>query len=103
MPLEKSNSYSDILESYNSMTPSIDKEEQQKITQKTISDLRASDHSMQALYESVTYREHLKGRSNKQTVMLGFSDGTKDGGYLIRSLSRLLLHRPVCRARWWGH
>ena len=32
----------------------------------TISDLRASDHSMQALYESVTYREHLKGRSNKQ-------------------------------------
>ena len=40
MPLEKSNSYSDILESYNSMTPSIDKEEQQKITQKTISDLR---------------------------------------------------------------
>ena len=49
----------------------------------TISDLRASDHSMQALYESVTYREHLKGRSNKQTVMLGFSDGTKDGGYLM--------------------
>ena len=49
----------------------------------TISDLRASEHSMQALYESVTYREHLKGRSNKQTVMLGFSDGTKDGGYLM--------------------
>jgi phosphoenolpyruvate carboxylase len=22
-------------------------------------------------------------RSNKQTIMLGFSDGTKDGGYLM--------------------
>ena len=27
--------------------------------------------------------EHLSQRSNRQTVMLGFSDGTKDGGYLM--------------------
>ena len=29
------------------------------------------------------YRQHLKRRNNTQTVMLGFSDGTKDGGYLM--------------------
>src|SRR5690606_11449072 len=30
-----------------------------------------------------TYSKHLKKRGNKQTIMLGFSDGTKDGGYLM--------------------
>ena len=27
--------------------------------------------------------QHLKQRNNTQTIMLGFSDGTKDGGYLM--------------------
>jgi len=49
----------------------------------TISDLRQSETSMRILYESSCYREHLSQRSNRQTVMLGFSDGTKDGGYLM--------------------
>jgi phosphoenolpyruvate carboxylase len=34
------------------------------------------------LYSIPSYREHLKQRGGKQTIMLGFSDGTKDGGYL---------------------
>ena len=38
---------------------------------------------MHILYESSCYREHVSQRSNRQTVMLGFSDGTKDGGYLM--------------------
>ena len=29
------------------------------------------------------YRAHLKKQGNKQNIMLGFSDGTKDGGYLM--------------------
>ncbi len=37
---------------------------------------------MEALLSIPQYREHLKQREDKQTVMLGFSDGTKDGGYL---------------------
>lgn len=37
---------------------------------------------MQALFDIPAYREHLQSRNNKQTIMLGFSDGTKDGGYL---------------------
>ena len=48
----------------------------------TIEDLKNAPAVMRRLYENSTYREHLKGRKNTQTIMLGFSDGTKDGGYL---------------------
>jgi phosphoenolpyruvate carboxylase len=37
---------------------------------------------MRSLYQIKAYREHLTRRGNLQTIMLGFSDGTKDGGYL---------------------
>lgn len=53
----------------------------------TIDDLRNAADVMQALYSFPVYREHLKRRGNKQTVMLGFSDGTKDGGYLMANYS----------------
>lgn len=39
-------------------------------------------HIMQSLFEIPEYRAHLRHRNDKQTMMLGFSDGTKDGGYL---------------------
>ena len=48
----------------------------------TIEDLSNAPHVMKALYAIPRYREHLNHRGNKQTIMLGFSDGTKDGGYL---------------------
>lgn len=48
----------------------------------TIEDLAHAPSVMDALYSIPAYREHLKRRGNKQTIMLGFSDGTKDGGYL---------------------
>jgi len=48
----------------------------------TIEDLAAAPVVMDALFRIDTYREHLKQRGNRQTIMLGFSDGTKDGGYL---------------------
>jgi phosphoenolpyruvate carboxylase len=37
---------------------------------------------MKALFELPQYRTHVVQRRNRQTIMLGFSDGTKDGGYL---------------------
>ena len=37
---------------------------------------------MEHLFSIPGYRDHLRKRSNRQTIMLGFSDGTKDGGYL---------------------
>ncbi len=49
----------------------------------TIDDLKHAGEAMQTLYSNPTYRKHLETRSNRQTVMLGFSDGTKDGGYLM--------------------
>ncbi len=53
----------------------------------TIEDLEHAAAVMQELYNFPLYREHLKRRGNKQTVMLGFSDGTKDGGYLMANFS----------------
>lgn len=48
----------------------------------TIDDLVGAGASMNTLYSEVNYRAHLTQRGNKQTIMLGFSDGTKDGGYM---------------------
>ena len=53
----------------------------------TIPDLEVCEKIMQNLYENHQYRKHLAYRGNKQTVMLGFSDGTKDGGYLMANWS----------------
>ncbi|OUR98175.1 phosphoenolpyruvate carboxylase [Flavobacteriales bacterium 33_180_T64] len=49
----------------------------------TITDLKNAPAVMEALYTNPEYAKHLKKRDNKQTIMLGFSDGTKDGGYLM--------------------
>lgn len=48
----------------------------------TMNGMAQSETVMQELYELKPYLDHLKSRSKKQTIMLGFSDGTKDGGYL---------------------
>ena len=53
----------------------------------TITDLEKSTQVLQNLYETQLYQNHLKNRNNKQTVMLGFSDGTKDGGYIMANWS----------------
>jgi len=49
----------------------------------TITDLENAPAVMEELYTNPEYAAHLKSRGNKQTIMLGFSDGTKDGGYLM--------------------
>ncbi|MDG2435518.1 MAG: phosphoenolpyruvate carboxylase [Polaribacter sp.] len=49
----------------------------------TVDDLENSSDVMRTLYSNQAYRYHLTKRKNKQTIMLGFSDGTKDGGYLM--------------------
>ncbi len=48
----------------------------------TIDDLAHAGEIMRRLYSIDTYREHIRQRGDLQTIMLGFSDGTKDGGYL---------------------
>ena len=53
----------------------------------SVDDLQNAHEMMEKLYSNPVYAEHLARRNNKQTIMLGFSDGTKDGGYLMANWS----------------
>lgn len=53
----------------------------------TVDDLQNAEQTMKTLYENQVYAAHLERRNKKQTIMLGFSDGTKDGGYLMANWS----------------
>ena len=53
----------------------------------SVDDLQKAHEIMEQLYTNSEYAAHLKSRDNKQTIMLGFSDGTKDGGYLMANWS----------------
>ncbi|MGN6616215.1 MAG: phosphoenolpyruvate carboxylase [Ilyomonas sp.] len=53
----------------------------------TVDDLQHAASAMKTLYENKDYRSHLSKRGNTQTIMVGFSDGTKDGGYLMANWS----------------
>lgn len=55
----------------------------------TIDDLAEAPAIMEKLYQHEGYRNHLRNRKSKQTIMLGFSDGTKDGGYIRANWSIL--------------
>ncbi|KQT35894.1 phosphoenolpyruvate carboxylase [Chryseobacterium sp. Leaf405] len=48
----------------------------------TMEGLANAESVMKELYQNPIYQKHLQKRGNQQTIMLGFSDGTKDGGYL---------------------
>ncbi|GAA4913399.1 phosphoenolpyruvate carboxylase [Mucilaginibacter defluvii] len=53
----------------------------------TVNDLKHAAGVMEKLYTHPFYKEHLKQRGSAQTIMLGFSDSTKDGGYLMANWS----------------
>ena len=53
----------------------------------TVNDLQGAAEIMEELYAHPFYRKHLESRGNKQDIMLGFSDSTKDGGYLMANWS----------------
>ena len=48
----------------------------------TMQGMEAGAAIMEELFNIRQYKDHLSLRNNEQTIMLGFSDGTKDGGYL---------------------
>jgi phosphoenolpyruvate carboxylase len=48
----------------------------------TIDDLIAGPSIMEKLFQMPLYREHLHKLGNNQEIMLGYSDGSKDGGTL---------------------
>ena len=47
----------------------------------TMLGMRDSEDTMNQLFALPAYKEHVARRNNDHTIMLGFSDGTKDGGY----------------------
>lgn len=53
----------------------------------SVDDLQNAHEIMEQLYQNEIYRNHISQRKEKQTIMLGFSDGTKDGGYLMANWS----------------
>ncbi|RZK73377.1 MAG: phosphoenolpyruvate carboxylase [Pedobacter sp.] len=53
----------------------------------TVHDLADAGKIMETLYSHPFYKKHLESRGNKQDIMLGFSDSTKDGGYLMANWS----------------
>ncbi|MEO0526519.1 MAG: phosphoenolpyruvate carboxylase, partial [Bacteroidota bacterium] len=48
----------------------------------TMKGMDGAKATMQYVFDLPEYKAHLQRRGQKQTIMLGFSDGTKDGGYL---------------------
>lgn len=48
----------------------------------TIDDLQRCDGFMRELFEDPAYRAHLHARGTFQEIMLGYSDSSKDGGFL---------------------
>lgn len=63
----------------------------------SVEDLESADRTLQQVFESKLYREHLSRRGQCQTVMVGFSDGTKDGGYLTANLAIRRAKRQLTR------
>ena len=55
----------------------------------TITDLSHAPQIMRDLFANPDYQAHVRQRGMRQTIMLGFSDGTKDGGYLAANWSIL--------------
>lgn len=53
----------------------------------TVNDLSGAAEIMEVLYSHPFYKEHLARRGGKQDIMLGYSDSTKDGGYLMANWS----------------
>lgn len=60
----------------------------------TIHDLHTCPTLMRELFTNRAYRHHLRARSNFQEIMLGYSDSSKDGGYLAANWS---LHETQAR------
>jgi phosphoenolpyruvate carboxylase len=66
----------------------------------TVADLQAAPRTMERLFENPAYSRHLAARGRRQTVMVGYSDSNKDGGYLTANWQLHLAQRAlavVCR------
>jgi phosphoenolpyruvate carboxylase len=64
----------------------------------SIDDLGAAAAMLEELFACKVYREHLAGCQDEQTVMIGYSDSNKDGGYLMANWSLYRAQEQIARA-----
>ncbi|HEY3781400.1 MAG TPA: phosphoenolpyruvate carboxylase [Fimbriimonadaceae bacterium] len=63
----------------------------------TIEDLENSPGVLDRLLSNKVYKKHLESRGNLQEVMVGYSDSTKDGGYLTANLKLYVAQKELAR------
>jgi phosphoenolpyruvate carboxylase len=63
----------------------------------TIGGLRAAPGLLRRLLAEPAYADQVRARGSVQEVMLGYSDSSKDGGYLAAQWSLYVTHRELAR------
>jgi len=63
----------------------------------TIGDLRSSVQIMEQLYSNPAYKKHLELRNNRQEIMLGYSDSSKDGGIVTSNWELYKAQRALAK------
>jgi phosphoenolpyruvate carboxylase len=63
----------------------------------TISSLRAGPEVLRRLLAQPEYAQQVHARGDVQEIMLGYSDSSKDGGYLAAQWSLYVAHRELAR------
>jgi phosphoenolpyruvate carboxylase len=61
----------------------------------TVRDLHEAPSTMARLFENPAYARHLAARGRAQTIMVGYSDSNKDGGYLTARWELHLAQRAL--------
>jgi phosphoenolpyruvate carboxylase len=61
----------------------------------TVADLHAAPDTLERLFTNPAYARHLVARGGRQTVMVGYSDSNKDGGYLTANWELHLAQRSI--------
>jgi phosphoenolpyruvate carboxylase len=61
----------------------------------TVADLHAAPQTLERLFANTAYARHLQARGGVQTVMLGYSDSNKDGGFLTANWELHLAQRSI--------
>ncbi len=64
----------------------------------TVADLHAAPGVLTRLFATPVYAEHLARRGMRQTVMIGYSDSNKDGGYLTANWELHRAQRAIAAA-----
>ena len=63
----------------------------------TIADLEEAPTMLESLLSVNVYRDHLRTRNDHQLIQLGYSDSTKDGGYVTASWALYRAQRTLTK------